>query len=73
MSHLTGKRVLKYTNSAIGDHMLQYQHNIELEDFSIIAKEKLNYILEIKESLIILRDKPMLNKMIQSTPLHLFN
>ena len=42
-------------------------------DFSIIAKEKINYILEIKESLVILRDKPSLNKTIYTTPLYLYN
>ena len=73
VSHLTGKRLTKYTHSAVGDHILQYQHEINLDDFSIIAKEKNNYILEIKESLFILRDRPPLNKMIKSTPLYLFN
>ena len=73
VSHLTGKRLLKYTHSAVGDHILQHQHDIVLDDFSIIAKEKINYILEIKESLVILRDKPSLNKTIYTTPLYLYN
>ena len=59
--------------SAVGDHILQHQHDIGLDDFSIIAKEKINYILEIKESLVILRDKPSLNKTIYTTPLYLYN
>ena len=41
--------------------------------FSALACEKKKYLLEIKESLLIKRDKKSLNRNINSASLHLFD
>ena len=43
------------------------------DSFSILAHENKKYLLEIKESLIIMRDKPSLNRNINSVPIHLLD
>ena len=75
VSHLTGKRLQPsiYKHSAIGDHLLLSGHQVSIDDFSILTRESKNFILEVKESLLILRDKPALNKTVMSSPLFLFN
>ena len=42
-----------------------------LDNFSVLAHENKKYLLEIKESLLIIRDKPSLNRNINSAPLYL--
>ena len=42
------------------------------DNFSVLAHEHKKYLLEIKESLLIMRDKPSLNRNINSAPLYLF-
>ena len=42
-------------------------------NFSVLAYESKKYLLEIKESLEIMRDKPSLNTNINFAPLHLFD
>ena len=58
VSPLTGKKVKPSNNSAICDHLLHC-----------------NFVpsFEIKESLLIMRDKPSLNRNINSAPLYLFD
>ena len=73
ISHLTGKRVIQYTHTAIGDHILSCDHAASLDNFKIVARDSSNYILEIKESLLISHDKPSLNKTVMSAPLYLYN
>ena len=41
------------------------------DNFSVLAYESKKYLLEIKESLLIMRDKPSLNRNINSAPLYL--
>ena len=48
--------------TAIKDHMLFCDHLVSLEDFKILASSNSEFHLKIKESLLILRDKPELNK-----------
>ena len=43
------------------------------DNFSILADENKKYLLEIKESLLIMRDKPALNSNINSAPLYIFD
>ena len=43
------------------------------DDFPILAQETNKFLLEIKESLLIKCDKPILNKNISSAPLFLFD
>ena len=72
-SPLTGKKVnTGFQSSAIKDHMLVCDHRLNLDDFSILANSGNNFVLELKESLSILRDNPLLNKTISSVPLYLF-
>ena len=70
---LTGKRVVNPKKSAINDHILFENHECSYDDFSIIARENNRFKLRIKESLLIKRDKPDLNRNIYSFPLELFD
>ena len=60
--------------TAVQDHITSKEHEGFLGDFKIIGREtsRNSFYLRIKESLLIKRDKPVLNDMIQSTPLELF-
>ena len=74
ISPLTGKRVnAPYQFSTVKDHMLSCNHVITFGDFSILGNSDKNVILELKESLFIRRDSPVLNKNIASVPLFLHN
>ena len=73
ISPLTGKKVnTGFQYPAIKDRMLVCDHPVSLDDFSIVANSGNNFVLELKESLFILRDNPVLNKTITSVPLYLF-
>ena len=58
--------------SAIFHHMLLDGHNASFDNFSILLKESNAFKLEFKESLLISRDKLILNKNIYSFPMELF-
>ena len=73
MSPLTGKKVKPSNNSAICDHLLHCNFLPSFDNFSVLAHENKKYLLEIKESLLIMRDKPSLNRNINSAPLYLFD
>ena len=73
MSPLTGKKVRPSNNSATCNHLLQYKFLSSFYNFSVLAQENKKYLLEIKESLLIMRDKPSLNRNINSVPLYLFD
>ena len=73
VSPLTGKKVKPSNNSAICDHLLHCNSVLSFENFSDLAHENKKYLLEIKESLLIMRDKPTLNRNINSAPLYLFD
>ena len=73
ISNLTEKRVKNVKESAISDHLLQCGCSIKFDDFDILASETNNFRLLIKESLLIKRDKPILNRTIKSFPLKLFD
>ena len=72
LSALTGKRVNNDKKSAVKDHCLFNNHDNTFEDFSILAYESNPFKLLIKESLLVSRDKPLLNKQVKSIPLELF-
>ena len=72
ISNLTEKRVKNVKESAVSDHRLQYDCIISFDDFDILAFETNNFRLLIKESLLIKRDKPILNRTIKSFPLKPF-
>ena len=58
--------------SAIGDHISKSGHDASLENFEIISRTDNSFDLLIHESLLILRDRPMLNSQLSSIPLALF-
>ena len=60
--NLTNKRLKNVKQSAISDHVLTCDCNINFNDFTILSKDSNNTNLRIKESLLIARDKPNLNK-----------
>ena len=73
VSPLTGKKVKPPNNSAICDHLLHCNFLPSFDNFFVLAHKKKKYLLEIKESLLIMRDKPSLNRNISSAPLYLFD
>ena len=72
ISNLTGKRLKNVKQSAISDHLLQCNCAINFDDFSILARDCNKFKLLLRESLLIKRDKPILNRTIKSFPLELF-
>ena len=73
ISYSRNKQLKNVKQSAISDHLLTCNCNINFNDFTILSKEDSNNInLLIKESLLISRDKPILNKTFKSFPLELF-
>ena len=71
ISPLTKKKV-KPKGSAVSDHLLPCNHSPSFESFSVLTKQNRQFALELKESLLIMRDKP-LNRNIRSAPLYLFS
>ena len=68
---LTSK-VVKTPKKSIFDMLLD-GHKASFDNFSILLKESNPFKLQLKESLLISRDKPILNKNIYSFPLELFD
>ena len=73
ISNLTEKRFKNVKQSAVSDHLLQCDCSINFDDFDILASETNNFRLLIKESLLIMRDKPVLNRTTTSFPLKVFD
>ena len=70
ISPLTFRRVKPSKESTIRDHLLHCNNMPSFDEFTILAAHRNHkYILEIKESLLIKRDKPVLNKNISSAKL----
>ena len=72
MSLLARKKV-KPKGTAVSDYLLLCNHSPSLENFSVLTKENKKFLLESKESLLIMRDKAFLNRNIRSAPLYLFD
>ena len=72
VSPKTGKQVKGTLSTSLRDHMLDCDHRVAWEDFSIIGRESNHYLLETKESLFIKRDQPSLNGNKHSQELFLF-
>ena len=72
ISSLT-KRQGKPKNSSVANHLLFCNHSAPHDDFSILTCENKKFLLELKESSLIMKDKPSLNRNITSVPLYLFN
>ena len=73
ISPLTFRKVKPSKESAIRDHLLNCNNIPSFDKFTILAYGHHKYILEIKESLLIRRDRPVLNKNISSAKLFLFD
>ena len=58
---LTGKFVKRPKKSAIFDHMLLDGHKVSFDNFSILLKESNAIKLQLIESLLISRNKPIFN------------
>ena len=69
ISHLTNKCFKNVKQSATPDHVLTCDCNINFNDFTIFSKDSNNINLLNKESLLIARDKPILNKTVTCFPL----
>ena len=72
MSTLTKKKV-ELKASAVINHLLLYSHSPFLENFSVLTMENKKFLLELKETLLIMRNKPSLNRDIRSALLYLFD
>ena len=72
ISNHTGKRLKNVMQSAISDYLLLCNCAINFDDFDILAAESNKFKLLLRESLLIKRDKPILNRTIKSFPLELF-
>ena len=70
---LTGKQVKNSKKSAIFDKVLMKGHDASFEDFTIHLKENNKFKLHLKESVLIKRGKPELNRNIYSYPLEFFD
>ena len=73
ISPLTFRKVKPSKESAIRDHLLNCNNIPSFDEFTILTYGHHKYILEIKESLLIKRDRPVLNKNISSAKLFLFD
>ena len=73
ISPLTTKKIKPSKESAIRDHLLICNNVPSFDEFSILAHGNNRFVLEIKESLLIKRDKPVSNKNISSARLFLFD
>ena len=71
--NLNGKRLKCVKQSAVSDHLLQCNCSIDFDHFDILASDANRFRLLIKESLLIKRDQPQLNKIIKSFSLKLFD
>ena len=63
----------KSKKSAVKDHMLMCNQLFSFDDFKVLASSNSEFHLKIKESLLISRDQPILNKNEASLPLCLFD
>ena len=61
VSPRVGKRVKGTLSTSVKDHMLDCDHIVAWEGFSIIGRESNHYLLETKESFFIKRDNPSSN------------
>ena len=72
ISPRTGKHLKGTLSTSVRDRMLDCNHVVAWDDFKVLGKETNHWLLEIKESLFIKRDRPSLNKNIYSQELFLF-
>ena len=72
ISYLTGKRI-ECKPSAVSDHLILHKHDSDFKDFNILCRDNNGFILLLKESILLSRDSPLLNKNTASISLLLFD
>ena len=65
-SNLTGKRLKNMKDSAVSDHLLQCNCTIDFGHFYVLPTDVSKFNLLVKESLLINRDNPALNRKTKS-------
>ena len=66
------KKKVNPKGSVVSDNLFLCNHSPSFENFSVLTREK-RKILEMKESLLITRDKPSLNRNIRFARSYLFD
>ena len=72
ISLLSDKSVQTRKDSAVCHHLLNCNYIPTFEDFSVLYHKNKKYLLELKERLLIMRDRPSMNQTVGSSPLYLF-
>ena len=72
VSSKTGNKLSVSQMSAVLTHHHLYKHTISDSDFTILTSGNSKFDLEMRESLLISKLKPILNNNISSMPLYLF-
>ena len=72
ISPLTFKKRKPSKESSIHDHLLEWDNNRSFDEFTILSHGNNKYLLATKVSLLIKRDRSVLNKNISCAMLHLF-
>ena len=63
---------IKSSPSTIGDNISKFGHDESFENFEVISRTDNSFDLHIHDSLLILRDRPMLKSQLSYIPLALF-
>ena len=69
----TRKHTRGIFSTSVRDHMLDCNHLVTWDDFKVLGMESNHWLLDIKESLLIKRDRPLLNRDIYSQELFLIS
>ena len=72
VSSSTNKRAQPKKDSAVSHHLLKCNYSPTFQDFSALCHENKKYLLELKESLLIMGDRPSMNWNVRFTLLYLF-
>ena len=72
ISARTGKHFKGTLSTSVRDHKLDWSHIVAWDDIKVLRRESNQWLLEIKETLFINRDRPSLNKNIYLQELFLF-
>ena len=72
ISPLPNKKKEPRKDSAVCRHLFNCNYSRTSEDFIVLCHEDKKYLLELKESLLIMRDRPSMNRNIRFASLYLF-
>ena len=73
ISPLTSKRIKPAKDSAVHDHLFSCKNEPSFDEFPVLARASNKLTIGIKESLLIKKDKPILNRNTSSIDLLLFD